>query len=151
VAGLQPTILATLAMGIPAFSIRDTAVCLRSWKRQTSTPLLKGARGGLKAVLGAMRFSKDSVVGRFLAKHDCLGVWERQNTPWEAVALAAGVDLPYLLGAALLARRDDATTRTELIAICNAPELIKKRIEYAMLPGGWRDRDALEKLVLGWS
>jgi hypothetical protein len=96
-----------------------------------------------------MRFSKDPVVGRFLAKHDCLGVWERQNTPWEAIALAAGVDLPYLLGAALLARRDDATTRAELIAICHAPELMKKRIEYAMLPGGWRDRDALEKLVLG--
>jgi hypothetical protein len=113
------------------------------------TPFLKCARGGLKAVLGAMRFSKDPVVGRFLAKHDCLGVWERQNTPWEAIALAAGVDLPYLLGAALLARRDDATTRAELIAICHAPELMKKRIEYAMLPGGWRDRDALEKLVLG--
>jgi len=67
-----------------------------------------------------MRFVKDPVVGRFLAKHDCLGVWERQNTPWEAIALAAGVDLPCLLGAALLARRDDATTRAELIAICNA-------------------------------
>ncbi len=82
------------------------------------TPFLKGARGGLKAVLRAMRFSKDPVVGRFLAKHDCLGVWERQNTPWEAIALAAGVDLPYLLGAALLARQDDATTRAKLIAVC---------------------------------
>jgi len=71
---------------------------------------LKGLRGGLKAVLVAMRGSKDPIVGRFLAKHDCLGVWERQNTPWEAIALAAGVDLPYLLGAALLARRDDETT-----------------------------------------
>ena len=36
VAELQPAILATLAMGILAFSILDTAVCLRSWKRQTS-------------------------------------------------------------------------------------------------------------------
>ena len=113
------------------------------------TPFLKGARGGLKAVLGAMRFSKDPVVGRFLAKHDCLGAWARQNTPWEAIALAAAVDLPYLLGAALLAWQGDATTRANLIAICHAPELMKKRVEYAMLPGGWRDRDALEKLVLG--
>ena len=111
------------------------------------TPFLKGARGGLKAVLGAMRFSKDPVVGRFLAKHDCLGVWERQNTPWEAVALAAGVELPHLLGAALLARQDDATTRANLLAICHAPDLMKKRVEYAMLPGGWRDRDALHKFV----
>ena len=111
------------------------------------TPFLKGGRGGLKALLGAMRFSEDPVVGRFLAKHDCLGVWERQNTPWEAIALAAGVDLPYLLGAALLARRDDATKRAELIAISRAPELMKKRIEYALLPGGWRDRDFVHKLV----
>jgi hypothetical protein len=111
------------------------------------TTFLKGARGGLKAVLGAMRFSKDPVVGRFLAKHDCLAVWERQNTSWEAIALAAGVDWPYLLGAALLARQDDATTRTKVIAICNAPELMKKRVEYAKLPGGWRDRDFIHMFV----
>ena len=37
------------------------------------TPFLKGARGGLKAVLGAMRFSKDPVVRCFIAKHDSLG------------------------------------------------------------------------------
>jgi hypothetical protein len=30
VAVLDPTIFATLAMGTPAFSIRDTAVCRRS-------------------------------------------------------------------------------------------------------------------------
>jgi hypothetical protein len=96
-----------------------------------------------------MRFSEDPVVGRFLAKHDCLGVWARENTYWEAIALAAGVDLPYLLGAAFLARQEDATTRAKLIAICNAPKVMKKRVEYAKLPGGWRDRDAIHKLVLG--
>src|SRR3974390_2550804 len=30
---LQPTIFATLAIGVPAFSILETAVCLKSWKR----------------------------------------------------------------------------------------------------------------------
>ncbi len=34
VGALQPTILATLAIGVPAFSIRETAVCRRSWNRQ---------------------------------------------------------------------------------------------------------------------
>ena len=112
------------------------------------TPFLKGARGGLKAVLGAMRFSKDPVVGRFLAKHDCLGVWERQNTCWEAIALAAGVDLPYLLGAALLAWREQTTTVGERSSpSVHAPEVMKRRIEYALLPGGWRDRDFLHRLV----
>ena len=114
---------------------------------QQITPFLKDIKGGLKAVLGAMRFSKDPVVRCFLAKHDSLGVWARENTPWEAVGLAAGIDLIHLLGAALLAWRQHTMTVGELIAICNAPEVMKKRVEYAMLPGGWRDRDAVHKLV----
>ena len=96
-------------------------------------------------------FLKTPLWHAFLLNMIALGVWGRQNTPWEAIALAAGVDLPYLLGAALLARQDDATTRANLIAICHAPEMMKKRIEYTKLPGGWRDRDSIEKLVLGWS
>jgi len=111
------------------------------------TPLLR-AGGGLKAVLVAMRFSRDPVVKCFLEKRDSLGVWARENTPWEAIGLAAGIDLIRLLGAALLARWERSMTVGELIAICNAPEVMKKRVKYALLPGGWRDRDALEKLVL---
>ena len=76
-----------------------------------------------------------------------LGVWGRQNTPWEAIAIAAGVDLPYLLGAALLAWREQTMTVGKVIAVCSLPEVVKKRIEYAKLPGGWRDRDFLHKLV----
>src|ERR1035438_9815526 len=33
VAGLQPTIFETFAIGTPASSIRETAVCRRSWNR----------------------------------------------------------------------------------------------------------------------
>jgi hypothetical protein len=111
-------------------------VALATWSAETPS------------FLRALAF-RAALVKRFLAKHDSLGVWARANTPWEAIAIGAGIDLPHLLGAALLARRDDATTRANLIAIRRAPELMKKRIEYAKLPGGWRDRDALEKLVLG--
>ena len=111
------------------------------------TLVLKDTRGGLKAVLGAMRFSQDPVVECFLAKHDSLGVWARENTCWEAISLAGGIDPVHLLGAALLAWREHTMTVAELIAICYAPELMRKQIEYAMLPGGWRDRDALHKLV----
>jgi len=35
----------------------------------------------------------------------------------------------------------------QVIAIFNAPEVMKKRVECAMLPGGWRDRDFLHKFV----
>jgi hypothetical protein len=111
------------------------------------TPLLKDLRGGLKAVLGAMRFSQDPVVKCFLAKRASLGVWARENAPWEAIGLAAGIDLPHLLGAALLALREHTMTAGELIAICNASEVMKKRVEYALLPGGWRDRAAIDRLL----
>ena len=111
------------------------------------TPLLKDNRGSLRAVLEAMRFSEDSVVQCFLAKRDSLGVWARANTCWEAIALAAGLDLLHLLGAALLARREDTMKAGKVIAMHHYPEVVKKRIEYATLPGGWRDRDALDKLL----
>jgi len=108
---------------------------------------LKDTTGGLKAVLGAMRLSQDAVVECFLAKHDSLGVWARENTPWEAIGLAAGIDLMHLVGAALLVWREHTMTVGKLIAICHAPELMRKQIEYAMLPGGWRDREAIHKLL----
>src|SRR5712692_5500331 len=82
------------------------------------TPFLKDTTGGLKAVLGAMRLSQDAVVECFLAKHDSLGVWARENTPWEAIGLAAGIDLSHLLGAALLAWREHKMTVGRLIATC---------------------------------
>jgi hypothetical protein len=110
-------------------------------------PLLEDNRGSLRTVLEAMRFSQDPVVQCFLAKRDSLGVWARENTCWEAIALAAGIDLLHLLGAALLARREHTITAGKVIAMSYYPEVVKKRIEYANLPGGWRDRDALDKLV----
>lgn len=111
------------------------------------TPLLKGTRGSLKATLEAMRFSQDPAVQSFLAKRDALGVWARENTCWEAIALGAGIDLSHLLGAALLAWREHTMTAGKVIAMSYHPEVVKKRIEYAKLPGGWRDRDALDKLL----
>jgi len=75
--------------------------------------------------------------------------WEcgRANTSWEAIALSAGVDLEHLLGAALVAHGEHAKTMRKLIAMSHYQEIVKQRIEYAKLPGGWRDRDALDKLL----
>jgi hypothetical protein len=69
------------------------------------TPLLRDERRSLKPVLLAMHLSRDPVVRCFLAKRASLGVWSRQNTPWEAIAVAANIDPVYLLGATVLALR----------------------------------------------
>lgn len=111
------------------------------------TPLLKDERGSLKPVLQGMRFSDDPVVQCFLSKRDSLGVWARKNTPWEAIALAAGIDLLHLLGAALLARQEHTEKAERFIAMSYHPEVMRKQIEYAMLPGGWRDRESIHKLL----
>lgn len=111
------------------------------------TALLREIGGSRRAILEALRFSEKPVVERFLAKHDSLGVWGRTNTPWEAIALAAGIDPEHLLGAAMMAQREHTMMRTKFIAFSHCVEVMKKRIEFAMLPGGWRDRDALDKFL----
>jgi hypothetical protein len=108
---------------------------------------LKDIKGGPKAVLRAMRFSRDPVVQCFLAKRASLGVWARENTSWEAIALAADIDLFHLLGAALVIWRAHTLMVGEFIALSHSREVVEQRIEYAKRPGGWRDRDALDKLL----
>ena len=76
-----------------------------------------------------------------------VAVWARENTCWEAISLAAGIDPAHLLGAALLAGREHTMRVGELFAVSHSLEVVKKRFEFAKLPGGWRDRDFLDKLV----
>lgn len=107
------------------------------------TPLLKNKRRSLKPVLLAMYASKDPVVKCFLDKRYSLGVWARTNVCWEAIALAAGIDVEHLLGATMLALRELEKT----IAASHCLDVLEKRIENAKLPSGWRDRDALDKFL----
>jgi hypothetical protein len=69
-----------------------------------------------------------------LPSRDSLGVWARENTCWEAIAIAAGVDLLHLLGAALVAQREHTGTAAKVVAMSRHLEIVKKRIEYAKLP-----------------
>jgi hypothetical protein len=107
------------------------------------TPLLKDRIGSLKPVLSALYLSRNPVVNSFLDKRDSLGAWARENTCWEAIALSAGIDLEHFLGAAMLALREFG----KHIALSHYGDVLEKRIEYAKLPGGWREREALDKLL----
>lgn len=107
------------------------------------TSLLKNRRRSLKPALRAMYMSGDPVVQCFLAKRSSLGTWARANLCWEAIAVSAGLDLEHLLGATMLALREFEKT----IAASHCLDLLEKRIEYAKLPGGWRDRDAIDRLL----
>lgn len=65
----------------------------------------------------------------------------------EVIALAAGVDPRALLGEILLAAREYSVTKFKLMALDAHPEILEKRIEYAKLVGGYRDRDAVDTIL----
>ncbi len=109
------------------------------------TPMLKNAEGGLKAVLGAMRFSSDNpYIADFLSKYDSIPSGDREKLSWEAIGLAAGVDLLALLGAAMIALQSHAVNTVKIIAMTNHPKITRARVKYGLLPSGEKDRTALD-------
>lgn len=110
------------------------------------TPLLRNTiKGGLKTALDAMRFSSDDPeIAAFLSKYDAVPVGDRAKLPWEAIALSAKINPKYLLGAIQLAVQTHCWNRSRFIAISNHPDVMEKRVEYAKLTGGEKDRTALD-------
>lgn len=105
------------------------------------TPLFENAEGGLKTVLGAMRFcSQNEVIGAFLEKYDSIPNGDREALPWEAVALSAKIDLQQLTGAILLAMQAASVNTVKVIALSSHPLIMKRTVDYAQLPGGEKDR-----------
>jgi len=110
------------------------------------TPLLKtSVKGGLKAALDAMRFATDDhEINAFLRVYDKIPVGARTKVPWEAIAIAAKVNPKHLLGAIQLAVQTHCWNRSRFIAISNHPDVMDKRVEYAKMAGGERDRTQLD-------
>lgn len=95
----------------------------------------------------AMRFSEDPLITAFLEKWDSLGTRDHQSLPFQAIALAAGIDPKHLLGEVLLAIREYSVNSVKIIAVAAHPEITRKRVEYAKTAGGFRDRDKLDEML----
>jgi hypothetical protein len=108
------------------------------------TPLLKQADGGLKQVIGAMRMAQDEVISAFFRKYDSIPVGDRERVPFEAIALAAGVDINHLLGSIMLALQAQAVNTVKIIAMTSHPKITAARVKYGLKPSGERDRTALD-------
>lgn len=108
------------------------------------TAIFQEASGGLLEVILAMRFSEDPIIKKFLDRYDVLSKEERDAVPLEAVAVAADVEIPYLVGAVLLAIRYYTMNIVKVIAMTGHPESMKARVRNAKLIGGHRDREALD-------
>jgi hypothetical protein len=112
------------------------------------TPLLKRADGGLPQVINAMRLAvQDAVIGPFLRCYDSIPASDRKHLPLEAVALAADVDVTSLLGATMLALERQAQCEVRILAVTSHAKITKARVRYAELPGGHRDRQALDQVL----
>lgn len=109
------------------------------------TPLLKNAEGGLKAVLGAMRFnSQDPSVSAFLEKYDSIPSGDREKLSWEAIAIAAEVNLQQLGWAAITAVEQHSAGITKMLLVSSQPKIMRARIKYGLLPSGEKDRTAAQ-------
>jgi hypothetical protein len=106
--------------------------------------MFKQAHGGLTGTLKAMRSSESPSVRAFLQKYDAIPVRDRKSLSWEAIGLAAEIDFDALTGGIVLALQARSVTEVKIIALSHHPEVMRKRIEYAKLAGGVRDRDAID-------
>jgi len=95
-----------------------------------------------------MRLSaQDEVIAAFLRKYDAIPEGDRATLPWEAIAIAADVNVSHLLGSAMIALSVYSANASRIIAVTNHPRITQKRVEYGLLPSGEKDRNALDIMV----
>ena len=112
------------------------------------TGILAEAEGGIPAILETMRLARDvPIIGQFLETYEAQTVKDRELVPLEGFAILAGVGIPEILGEILLALQRSSANMVKLIALSNHPNLVRRRVEYAMLPEGVKDRDAIDKAL----
>lgn len=111
------------------------------------SPILREIQGGKSKALKAMRFSTSELIQKFLSKYDSIPAYDREKLSIEAIALSAGVNIPHLWGEIMLAMREHSVNSVKIIAVANHPEVVKKTIEFAQLPGGYRDREHVHTML----
>lgn len=118
-------------------------------KQAPITEMLKETAGGRKAVIQAMRFSSGAVTQAFLEKYDSLPLDDRDRLPLEAICIFGDekIDPSHLLGETIAALREYSVAKVKIIATSNHAALVKKRVEFAKLAGGVKDRDAIDQAL----
>jgi len=112
--------------------------------------MFRNAEGGLKAVLGAMRFCpEDETIAQFLKKYDSIPGGDREKLPWEAVAIKAKINIQQLAGAIMFAMQSASANIVRVLAWSAHPAVMRKTINYAKKPSGEKDRSMFHT-GLGW-
>lgn len=109
--------------------------------------ILREIQGGKSKALKAMRFADSELIRTFLEKYDSISPRDREKLSFEAIALAAKVNVRHLWGEIMLAMREHSVNSVKLIAVASHPDITKARVLYAQTPGGYRDRDKLDEML----
>ena len=107
------------------------------------TALLADANVDTDTMIQAMRFSTDPHVVEFLKTYDEASITDRAVLPLEAFAILAEVNITQLLGAMIMALRNQSANLVKMIVTAAHPEVIRASIENALRPGGVKDRNAI--------
>lgn len=118
---------------------------------ETAPPIsvmLKKYRGGLRGLITAMRFAtNDLEINSFLKVYDSIPLNDRPYVPWEAIMIAAQVNVGYFLNAVHVAAAQYFGNISKILMISNHPQITKSRIEYGLMPAGDKDRNAIDIMV----
>lgn len=63
------------------------------------------------------------------------------------MALAAGINIHHLLGSIMIALQAQAVNTVKIIAMTAHPAITRARVKYGQLPGGDKDRTALDSAM----
>lgn len=105
------------------------------------TPMLEEAEGGLAQVIEALRASDEEDAQAFIKKYDELSDSDRDRVSIEAIAVAAGIRVIDLLGAATKALFAQGETVAAILSSTARPQVTKKTIQMALQDKGVRDRE----------
>jgi hypothetical protein len=81
------------------------------------THILEEDAGGMAQVIRSMRLSSDPMIQEFLRHYDRASARDRRLVPFAAFALAAKLNLMQLLGAVMVALREESVSLVKVITL----------------------------------
>ena len=90
-----------------------------------------------------LRFSADPIAIRFLEVYDSLPALDRKLVPLEAICMKAEISPQSFLGCVFLVRQSLSKAESAMVAVNSFPNVVRKMVEYAEMPGGETDRRML--------
>jgi hypothetical protein len=111
---------------------------------------LRRAIGGRLRAIETLKFSQHPDAKKLLEFCQRIKFANREKVPFEAMCLAAGVDVMTIFGALILAARDVSRAESALITMTEHPSVVQATVDFAKRSEfASKDREMVHKAV-GW-